>query len=178
MTTLDRNGPGYRAAQMGRVTGALVVLAVVLLLAAVAALVVQGPGADAVVSTVLLPVDVELRRPGMAMVLAVAALVAATPAAIAGLQTASAMQVLSRERRAPNPLPVPARRARRWLLGPVAMRTCELDRVHRAGRGIRTERSRARGCDQTALHCADPSPRRGGSAGGHARLTRRPGSPT
>ena len=50
LTTLDRNGPGYRAAQMGRVTGALVVLAVVLLLAAGAALVVQGPGADAVVS--------------------------------------------------------------------------------------------------------------------------------
>ena len=128
MTTLDRHGPGYRAAQMGRVTGALVVLAVVLLLAAGAALVVQGPGADAVVSTVLLPVDVELRRPGMAMVLAVAALVAATMVAIAGLQTASAMQVLSRERHAPNPLPVPARRARRWLLGPVAMRTRELDR--------------------------------------------------
>ena len=128
MTTLDRHGPGYRAAQMGRVTGALVVLAVVLLLAAGAALVVQGPGADAVVSTVLLPVDVELRRPGMAMVLAVAALVAATMVAIAGLQTASAMQVLSPGAARPNPLPVPARRARRWLIGPVAMRTRELDR--------------------------------------------------
>ena len=99
MTTLDRHGPGYRAAQMGRVTAALIGLAVVLLLAAAAALIIQGPGASGVAPTALLPVDVELRRPGHAVVLAVAALVAATLVAIAGLQTASAMHVLSRDRR-------------------------------------------------------------------------------
>ena len=127
MTTLDRHGPGYRAAQMGRVTAALIGLAVVLLLAAAAALIVQGPGAKGVAPTALLPVDVELRRPGHAVVLAVAALVAATLVAIAGLQTASAMQVLSRDRRALKPLPVSARRLRRGLLGPIAMRSSDLE---------------------------------------------------
>ena len=127
MTTLDRNGPGYRAAHMGRVTGGLVVLAVVLLLGAVAALIVQGPSTEGVAPTVLLPVDVELRRPGLALVLAVAALVAATLVAIAGLQTASAMQVLSRERRVSKPPSVSEGRGRRWLLGPIAMRAGELD---------------------------------------------------
>ena len=127
MTTLDRHGPGYRAAQMGRVTAALIGLAVVLLLAAAAALIVQGPGATGVAPTALLPVDVGLRRPGHAVVLAVAALVAATLVAIAGLQTASAMQVLSRDRRALKPLPVSARRLRRGLLGPIAMRSSDLE---------------------------------------------------
>ena len=127
MTTLDRHGPGYRAAQMGRVTAALIGLAVVLLLAAAAALIVQGPGATGVAPTALLPVDVELRRPGHAVVLAVAALVAATLVAIAGLQTASAMQVLSRDRRGLKPLPVSARRLRRGLLGPIAMRSSDLE---------------------------------------------------
>jgi len=127
LTTLDRHGPGYRAAQMGRVTAALIGLAVVLLLAAAAALIVQGPGATGVAPTALLPVDVELRRPGHAVVLAVAALVAATLVAIAGLQTASAMQVLSRDRRALEPLPVSARRLRRGLLGPIAMRSSDLE---------------------------------------------------
>ncbi len=102
-------------------------LAVVLLLAAAAALIVQGPGAAGVAPTALLPVDVELRRPGLAVVLAVAALVAATLVAIAGLQTASAMQVLSRDRRGLKPSPVSARPLRRGLLGPIAMRAGDLE---------------------------------------------------
>ncbi len=126
MTTLDRYGPGHRAAQMGRVTAALVVLALVLLLAAVALLAAHGSD-GARPTTAVLPVNVEFRRPGLAAVLAAAAGVAATFLLLAGLQTASAMQVLSRDRRVPGPLPPRAQLARRWLLGPLAMRALDLE---------------------------------------------------
>ena len=128
MTTLDRYGPGHRAAQMGRVTAILAVVALVLLLVAVALLAVQGPGATQA-TTALLPVNVEVRSPGLATLLAAAAAVAATFVAIAGLQTASAMQVLSRDRRVPAPLPPRAQLVRRGLLGPVAMRALDLEHV-------------------------------------------------
>ena len=126
MTTLDRYGPGHRAARMGRVTAVLVVVALVLLFAAVALLVTQGSDATGP-RTAVLPVNLELRRPGLVALLAAAVAVAATFLVIASLQTASAMQVLSRNRRVPRALPPRAQLTQRWLLGPLAMRALDLD---------------------------------------------------
>ena len=104
MTTLDQHGPGHRAAQMGRLSAASAVLALVLLLAAVALLAAQAhPIAHS--TTAVLPVNVEFRGLGLAVGLAAAAVVATTFLVIAGLETASAMQVLRRDRRVPDRLP-------------------------------------------------------------------------
>ena len=72
MTTLDQQGPGYRAAQMGRLSAASAVLALLLLLAAGALLAANGSG-SAHPTTVVLPVNVEFRGVGLAVGLAAAA---------------------------------------------------------------------------------------------------------
>ena len=85
-----------------------------------------GPG-SAHPTTVLLPVNVEFRGVGLAVGLAAAAVVATTFLVIAGLETASAMQVLTRDRRVPDQLPPQAQLVRRVLLAPLAMRGIDLE---------------------------------------------------
>jgi len=126
LTTLDQHGPGHRAAQMGRLSAASAVLALVLLLAAVALLAAQAqPIAHP--TTAVLPVNVDFRGLGLAVGLAAAAVVATTFLVIAGLETASAMQVLRRDRRVPDRLPPQAQLVRRVLLAPLAMRGIDLE---------------------------------------------------
>ncbi|MET1059856.1 MAG: glycosyltransferase family 2 protein, partial [Nocardioides sp.] len=67
-----------------------------------------------------LPLEVSPATPGVLLVLAVAASLAAGFVGLAALESATAMQVLARDRRIPEPLPVPVRRARRLVLGPPA----------------------------------------------------------
>ena len=128
MTTLDRYGPGHRAAQMGRVTAVLAVVALVLLLVAVALLAVQGPGATQA-TTALLPVNVEVRS--------------AWACHVAGRRGRGCGDV-RRHRRPPDRLrdagavpgqagpgaaAAPGAALRRGLLGPVAMRALDLEHV-------------------------------------------------
>jgi len=126
LTTLDQHGPGHRAAQMGRLSAASAVLALVLLLATVALLVTHDQ-ASAYSATVVLPVNVELRGVGLAVGLAAAAVAATTFLVITGLETASSMQVLRRDRRVPAQLPPQAQVVRRVLLAPLAMRGIDLE---------------------------------------------------
>ena len=111
---------------MGRLSAASAVLALVLLLAAVALLAAHGPG-SAYSTTVVLAVNVEFRGVGLAVGLAAAAVAATTFLVIAGLQTASAMRVLSRDRRVPEQLQPHAQLVRRVLLAPLAMRGIDLE---------------------------------------------------
>ncbi len=111
---------------MGRLSAASAVLALVLLLAAVALLAAHGPG-SAYSTTVVLPVNVEFRGVGLAVGLAAAAVAATTFLVIAGLQTASAMRVLARDRRVPEQLQPHAQLVRRVLLAPLAMRGIDLE---------------------------------------------------
>jgi cellulose synthase/poly-beta-1,6-N-acetylglucosamine synthase-like glycosyltransferase len=127
LTTLDHHGPGYRAAQMGRLSAASAVLALVLLTAAAVLLIADGPGY--VPTTVVLPVNVEFRGVGLAVGLAAAALLATTFLVIAGLETASAMQVLARTRRATSQLPSRVLPLRRTLLAPLALRGIDVEHV-------------------------------------------------
>jgi len=60
VTTLDQHGPGHRAAQMGRLSAASAVLALVLLLAVVALLSAQASSSTHL-TTAVLPVNVEFR---------------------------------------------------------------------------------------------------------------------
>jgi len=111
---------------MGRATAALAVLSLLLLTGAVV-LLMSSDSSAAQPPAVQLPVNVELQRPGLTALLAAAAAIAASFALLAGLQTASAMQVLKRDRRVPDPLPPRTQQLRRWLLGPVAMRAMDLE---------------------------------------------------
>ena len=103
----------------------LVVLAVGML-AVAAGLVVIGDG-KSTSRAVVLPVNVEFSRARAAVFLAAAALAGATFLALAGLQTAAAMQVLNRDRRVRPPIPASLQQARRWILGPVALRTLAVE---------------------------------------------------
>ncbi len=113
--------PRRRAARLGWLTAGLVMLGLVLL-AVAAWLLMTTDGRTTVPDTAVLPLSVEFRPPGLAVLLAAVALVAATFLALAALETATAMQVLNRDRRIPPPLPAHLQQARRWTLGPVAVR--------------------------------------------------------
>ncbi|MET0998147.1 MAG: glycosyltransferase family 2 protein [Marmoricola sp.] len=77
---------------------------------------------------VVVPLNVEISRPGVMVFLAAGALVAASFVGLAALQTAAAMQVLDRDRRVPPPLPAHLQLARQWVLGPAAERVAVADR--------------------------------------------------
>jgi len=110
-----------RAARLGWLTAGLVVLSLLLLVTAAWQLATTD-GPVTVPDPAVLPLGVELRPPVLAAFLAAVALVAATFLALAALETATAMQVLNRDRRIPPPLPAHLQQARRWTLGPVAVR--------------------------------------------------------
>ena len=97
------------------------------LLAVAAWLLMTTDGQTTVSDTAVLPLSVEFRPPGLAVLLAAVALVAATFLALAALETATAMQVLNRDRRIPPPLPAHLQQARRWTLGPVAVRSLAME---------------------------------------------------
>ena len=114
------------AALLGWVTAGLVVLSLVLLAVAAWQLTTEDDRAT-ISDTAVLPLSVEFRPPGLAVLLAAVALVAATFLALAALETATAMQVLNRDRRIPPPLPAHLQQARRWTLGPVAVRSLAME---------------------------------------------------
>ncbi len=116
-----------RAARLGWLTAALFVLALLLLAGAVW-LIVSG-AADNPSGTVTLPVNVEFRRPGLAVLLAALIAIAAMFVGIAGLQTATAMRVLARDRHVPAPLPPHLQQVRRWVLGPLAVRVLDVEHL-------------------------------------------------
>jgi cellulose synthase/poly-beta-1,6-N-acetylglucosamine synthase-like glycosyltransferase len=116
-----------RAARLGWLTAALVVVALALLGLAVW-LLVANPVAEPT-STISLPLNVEFSRPALAVFVAAVAAVAATFVGLAALESASAMRVLSRDRRIPAPLPAHLQQARRWVLGPLTLRALEVERL-------------------------------------------------
>src|SRR6478609_11126655 len=115
-----------RAARLGWLTAGLVVLSLLLLVTAAWQLATTD-GPVTVPDPAVLPLGVELRPPVLAAFLAAVALVAATFLALAALETATAMQVLNRDRRIPPPLPAHLQQARRWTLGPVAVRSLAME---------------------------------------------------
>ena len=84
-------------------------------------------GRETISDTAVLPLSVEFRPPGLAVFLAAVALVAATFLALAALETATAMQVLNRDRRIPPPLPAHLQQARRSTSGTVAVRSLAME---------------------------------------------------
>ena len=118
--------PAAARRALGWVTAGLVVLSLVLLAVAAWQLTTEDDRAT-ISDTAVLPLSVEFRPPGLAVFLAAVALVAATFLALAALETATAMQVLNRDRRIPPPLPAHLQQARRWTLGPVAVRSLAME---------------------------------------------------
>lgn len=115
-----------RAARLGWLTAGLVGLSLALVAVAVWQITTTD-GRATLPDTAVLPLSVEFRPPGLAVLLAAVALVAATFLALTALETATAMQVLNRDRRIPPPLPPHLQQARRWTLGPVAVRSLDLE---------------------------------------------------
>ena len=115
-----------RAARFGWLTAGLALLAVVLLSLA-AWLLATTDGAASRSSAVVLPMNLDFSRPRAAVFLAAASIAAATFVGLAALQVASAMQVLNRDRRAQPPLPAHLQQARRWTLGPLALRALDIE---------------------------------------------------
>ena len=115
-----------RASLLGWLTAGLVLLSM-LLIAVAAWQLTTLDGRANVSDTAVLPLGVEFRPPGLAVALAAVALVAATFLSLAALETATAMQVLNRDRRIPPPLPAHLQQARRWTLGPVAVRSLAME---------------------------------------------------
>ena len=115
-----------RAARLGWATIGLLLVAVGLLAFAVW-LLATGDRTDRL--AVSLPVDVEFRRP--ALVVLVGALVgaAATFLCVAGLNTATAMRVLSPDRQVPAPLSPTMKVLRRGVLGPLGDRVLDVNRL-------------------------------------------------
>ena len=77
----------------------------------------------------VLPLDVELVNPGVAVLAAAALLVLASFFGLAASQTAAVMRVLDPDRHIPPPPPKPVRRARRMLLGPLAEELADLEEL-------------------------------------------------
>lgn len=117
-----------RAARLGGVAVGLSLLALALLGIAIWLIATDRPpllSNDA--GVVILPVDVALRAPRTSIVLAVALAVVAFFVGMVALHAAGAIRVLSRGRRITDPLPGESARMARLVLGPVAVRTLELD---------------------------------------------------
>jgi cellulose synthase/poly-beta-1,6-N-acetylglucosamine synthase-like glycosyltransferase len=100
--------------------GALAVLLALVALAGIALAVWASLGRGRHSTEGSLPLEVSPATPGVLLLVAVAASVAAAFVALAALEAASAMQVLARDRRPPPPLPRAVRRTRRLVLGPPA----------------------------------------------------------
>jgi cellulose synthase/poly-beta-1,6-N-acetylglucosamine synthase-like glycosyltransferase len=116
----------HRAANLGAMAVGFSLLTVVLLVVAVWSL---ATGDADQPRTALLPLNVEFSRPHAAVLVAVVAAIAATFVGIAGLEAATAMRVLSPDRRKPHPLPPQVQQARKWVLGPLAARTLDIEHI-------------------------------------------------
>jgi cellulose synthase/poly-beta-1,6-N-acetylglucosamine synthase-like glycosyltransferase len=113
-----------RAARLGWLTAGLVVLTLGSL--ALAAWLTTGDSGSGP-GTVDLPVNLTHSPARFSVVLAAASLVAATLCGMAALQTATAMQVLNRDRRIPPPLSPHLQSAVRSTLGPAALRALDIE---------------------------------------------------
>jgi hypothetical protein len=117
-----------RAARLGWVTAALAVFA--LALTAIAVWIVAVKGWDEQpVRTLRLPVNVEISRPAVIVLIAALVVAGAVFVALAGLETAAAMQVLSPERQLPAPLSRRERHVRQLILGPRAAGTLDVHSI-------------------------------------------------
>ncbi|WP_426562806.1 glycosyltransferase family 2 protein [Angustibacter sp. McL0619] len=120
-----------RASRLGWVTAGLLLLSAVLLLLAGWALasdqppVVPEPPLRA--GQALLPVDVQIRAPNPVAALGLGLALSAYFVGLAALQTATAMRVLARDRRIPDPLPARAARMRRRVLGQSLVRALQIN---------------------------------------------------
>jgi cellulose synthase/poly-beta-1,6-N-acetylglucosamine synthase-like glycosyltransferase len=115
--TVDKSNLRRRVAQFGWLTTGLSVLAVGLLVVAV--FLTANLDTDTDPGQVLLPLNVKLANPGVAVLGAAALLVLASFFGLAALQTAAVMRVLDPDRHIPPPAPKTVRRARRMMLGPL-----------------------------------------------------------
>ncbi len=125
--TVDESNLRRRAAQFGWLTAGLTAMSVALLVGAV--LLTANRTTDAEPDRVVLPLNVELVNPGVAVLAAAALLVLASFFGLAASQTAAVMRVLDPDRHIPPPPPKPVRRARRVLLGPLAEELASLEEL-------------------------------------------------
>ena len=117
-----------RTARLGAATVGLLLLALVFVVLAV----VLSLGEGTRNRTGTLPLEVEYSAPGVALLAAALASVAAMVTGLAALQAAGAMQVLARERNVPPPLPPALLLSRSLVLGPaagVALREAEAEEL-------------------------------------------------
>ena len=114
-------------ARLGWISAALALLSVASSVAAVYLFTHNETRAGSTVA--LLPVNVEINRPGLAIFVAALAGVAAAFMAIAAVQVAAAMRVLSPDRHLSRPLPPHLQQERRWVLGPLALRALEIEHL-------------------------------------------------
>ena len=113
-------------ARLGWITAGLAFVTVALLVLAVYLVVTDGTGDSS--SVAVLPLDAQANEASLALVLAVAAGFTAVFVAMSGLETATAMRVLSRRRRHAPQLPASARILPRLVLGSTEARRLGLDR--------------------------------------------------
>jgi cellulose synthase/poly-beta-1,6-N-acetylglucosamine synthase-like glycosyltransferase len=111
-----------RAARLGWVSAGLAMLSAAMFAVAIWVVATEAPrvvssSQTSQATTALLPVDVHLQTPRLVTTLSVCLALAASLVGVAAFQTATAMQVLRRDRRIPEPLPAPAAKARRRILG-------------------------------------------------------------
>jgi len=125
--TVNESNLRRRAAQFGWLTAGLTALSVALLVGAV--LLTANQTTNTEPGRVVLPLDVELVNPGVAVLAAAALLVLASFFGLAASQTAAVMRVLDPDRHIPPPPPKPVRRARRMLLGPLAEELADLEEL-------------------------------------------------
>ena len=114
-----------KAYRFGLTALALVLAAIGLLSVAIA--LVRSADAQPVERIATLPINLELTRPALVIVLAAGALTAAALVGLAGLDTAAAMRVLSRDRHHPAPLPKSLRPLRRVTLAPTLLQESDVE---------------------------------------------------
>jgi cellulose synthase/poly-beta-1,6-N-acetylglucosamine synthase-like glycosyltransferase len=103
-----------RTARLGALAIGLLVLAAALVVVAV--VLSMGRGREGRVGQ--LPFHVDYSVPAVPLLFAAVACVLAAAVGLAALEAATSMQVLARDRRIPDPLPLPLRLSRNAILGP------------------------------------------------------------
>ena len=120
-----------RASRLGWTTAGLLALSAVLLLLAIWGLASGqqplAPESQSAATEAVLPVDVQFRAPSPAAALGLGLALSAYFVGLAALQTATAMRVLSRDRRIPDPLPARTARIRRRVLGQPLVRALQIN---------------------------------------------------
>jgi len=125
VSTSEELSPKAQNARLGWVTAGLALLTAALLALTVYLVVTNAPEPRS--SAAVLPLDVELSASSATLLLAVVTGLSAILVAMAGLETATAMRVLSRRRRPPPRPPASARVLPRLVLGSTESRRLGID---------------------------------------------------